>query len=222
MANLFQRLISWLYPVQLEKTRGELNHELEVNMQNGKVMLDSGRVNYSFGSLQEVFDSAFEKTKLYDAPVKSALILGFGSGSVAELLLVKSDPEMAITGVEADAEVIRLGKKHFPVMNNPHVKIVHDDAFNYITNSSDKFDLIVVDVFIEEMVPGFCQSVEFLRKLRSRLSKNGYLYFNKMLVENDPVSMEEAENNFRIVFSKVRTIRMKRGGGSNCVFVTGV
>lgn len=182
-------------------------------------MLDSASVNYSYGSLQEVFDNAFTKTHLYDAPIKSALILGFGSGSVAELLLDKCDPEIKITGVEADAEVIRLAKKYFPVALNPNVNIVHADATEYSSTVESNFDLIVVDVFVEDIVPAECQSTAFLREIKTHLTKSGKLYFNKMKIEDDQVSMEELEKNLRTVFSKVKTVRLNMGGGANCVYV---
>lgn len=219
--NLFRKLLSWFYPVQIEKVRGQLNHELEVNIYNGKVMLDSASVNYSYGTLQEVFDRTFEQTGLYDQQIKSALILGFGSGSVAELLLTKCDPAMRITGVEADAEVIRLAKQYFPVVRNSNVIIVHSDASDYVQNSTGQYDLIVIDVFIEAIVPEKFQSVEFLREVKLQLSPKGQLFFNKMRVDSDKISVEEFEKNLRAVFGKIRKVKLKRGGGDNCVFVAG-
>lgn len=222
MNNPVHKLISWVYPVQLEKARGELDHELEVNVHNGKITLDSASVNYSFGSLQEVFDRAFEQTGLYDEPFKTALILGFGSGSVAELLLDKSDPEMKITGAEADAEVIRLAKKYFPVATHTNVNIVHSDAAAYNFSSQESYDLIVIDVFLEDRVPASCQSVEFLQQVKARLNKGGRVYFNKMKVQDDAVPIDDLEKNIRAVFGKVKIVRRNISGGSNCVFVAQV
>lgn len=220
--NRIRKALSWLYPVQIEKVRGQLNHELEVNVYNGKVVLDSSTVNYSYGTLQEVFDHAFTKTHLYDAPIKSALILGFGSGSVAELLLQKCDAEIKITGVEADAEVIRLAKQYFPVARNSNVSIVHADASEYVLNTTGPFDVIVVDVFIEDIVPASCQSEEFLQNVKSLLGKNGRLYFNKMRVDGDLIPIEKFEQNLRDVFGKFRNLKFQKGGGQNSVFVSGV
>ncbi len=222
MDNPLRKIFSWVYPVQLERSRGELNHDLEVNVHNGKVVLDSASVNYSYGSLQEIFDRAFEKTHLYDASIQSALILGFGSGSVAELLLEKCDPEMSITGVEADAEVIRLAKKYFPVAQNKNVEIIHATAEEYITAPSKQFDLVVVDVFIEDKVPATCQSYEFLRRVKSFVNPKGKVYFNKMDVDHDEVTAGELEKNLRSVFRTVKPVKLQMGGGVNVVFVAAV
>lgn len=219
MSNSLRRMFSWLYPLQLEKVRGELNHDLEVNVHNGRVLLDSANVNYSFGSLQDVFDNAFEQTALYDEAVDSALILGFGSGSVAELLLEKCDPDMKITGVEADMEVIRLAKQYFPIAKHPNISIEHSDAATWMYESKYTYDLIVVDVFVEDLVPASVQNVEFLRRLKSHLKKGGRVYFNKMKVKDDAITLEDFEKNMKVVFRHLKMVRMHLDGGSNCIFM---
>lgn len=219
MSNSFRRIFSWLYPLQLEKVKGELNHELEVNVYNGRILLDSANVNYSFGSLQDVFDNAFEQTALYDEAIDTALILGFGSGSVAELLLEKCDADMKITGVEADKEVIRLAKQYFPIAKHDNITIVHADAVSFISENKKTFDLIIIDVFVDAIVPPSVQSLEFLRHIRLHLKKGGRVYFNKMKVNNDQVTLAELEKNLKDTFHNLKTIHMHSGGGSNCVFV---
>jgi spermidine synthase len=202
LSNL-RKYLSWIVPSQLEKVKGELGHNLEVNVQNGRVLLDTANVNYSFGALQDVFDYAFTKTNLYDAKINSVLLLGFGSGSVAELLQKKNSPDILFTGVEADGEVIRLAKKYFPVSNHQNVTIVHDSAEHFVQHCKESFDLIVIDIFLEDKVPATCQSKGFLQSVQSLLSRNGKVYFNKMAIAND----------------EVKTVRVNRGGAENVVFV---
>ncbi len=43
-----KRLLSYLWPIRIEKLKGHSDHVL------GKVMLDTEKVNYSFGSLHKV------------------------------------------------------------------------------------------------------------------------------------------------------------------------
>lgn len=218
MTNPLRKAISWFVPTQLEKVRGELGHDLEVNVHNGRMMLDTANVNYSFGSLQDVFDYAFTKTHLYDAQINSVLILGFGSGSVAELLLHKCNPEMFITGIEADKEVIRLAKKYFPVSNSSHVSLLHETAEQYVDHCERQFDLIILDVFIEDKVPASVQSTDFLRKVKSLMNKQGKIYINKMAVEGDPISLDDLEKNMRAIFRTVKPVKVHMGNAGNRVF----
>lgn len=222
MTNPLRKAFSWFVPTQLEKVRGELGHDLEVNVHNGRMVLDTANVNYSFGSLQDVFDYAFTKTHLYDAEITTVLLLGFGSGSVAELLLQKCNPEMFITGIEADREVIRLGKKYFPVTASSHVSLIHETAEQYVDHCERQFDLIVIDVFIEDKVPASVQSAEFLRKVKSLVSKKGKVYINKMDVKGDVVSNDDLEKNLRSVFRTVKPVKVHMGNAGNYVFVAGL
>lgn len=186
------------------------------------MLLDTANVNYSFGALQDVFDYAFTKTNLYETNISSVLILGFGSGSVAELLREHNHPDIQFTGVEADKEVIRLAKKYFPIANAENVKIVHDTAEHFAENSKDIFDVIVIDVFVEAKVPASCQSRQFFTSVKSLLSKTGKVYFNKMNIAADEISVDQLEKNLRAVFRTVKTVRVNRGGADNIVFVAGL
>ncbi|NDB79584.1 hypothetical protein EB155_06930, partial [archaeon] len=49
-----KRLFSYVWPITIERRKGIAGHVLEVIIYQGKVMLDSEKVNYSFGSLHKV------------------------------------------------------------------------------------------------------------------------------------------------------------------------
>jgi spermidine synthase len=213
------KLISWLYPVQLEKVRGELGHDLEVNVNNGKIVLDTATVNYSYGKLQDIFDYAFQRTSLYNQQIHTALIPGFGSGSVSHLLHHKCDPSISVTGIEADKEVIRLAKKYFPEARKENVRIIHSDASEYLTTSSDNFDLVVVDVFVNDEVPASCQSIDFFSRIKAHLNMQGKIYVNKMYRKNDRIKPKELEHNIRAVFRDVQVIPVPGFNAQNYIYV---
>ncbi len=219
MSSLFQKLKSWFVPVGIEEVRGQLDHTLEVNMYRGKTFLDSEQVNYSYGSLQDVFDHAFIKTDLYDQSISTCLILGFGSGSVADLLLKKCNPKMVITGIEADIEVIRLAKKHFPISTSESVTIIHDTANDFAEQDRNTYDLIVIDVFIEDVVPETCQSREFLVHIKKLLAPSGKIYFNMMDIATELTQQGELAKRMKSVFGSVIDIPVHRGGAGNHVYV---
>lgn len=222
MSTPIRKAMSWFVPTNLEKAKGELGHQLEINVHNGRTVLDTQHVNYSFGALQDVFDYAFAKTNLYDTDISSVLMLGFGSGSVADLLLEKCNPEMFITGIEADSEVIRLAKKYFPVASSTHVSIIHQTAEQYVDHCDRQFDLIVLDVFLEDKVPASVQSTEFLRKVKALLSKSGKLYINKMEVAGDEISLDTLEKNMRAIFRTVKPVKVHMGNTGNVVYLAGL
>src|SRR5262245_54275891 len=77
---------SFLIPGKIEERKSAVSGRLEVHHVNGKYLLDTASVNYSFGGLHEVFQSAFAQFNIGRRKANNALILGFGAGSVASIL----------------------------------------------------------------------------------------------------------------------------------------
>lgn len=77
------------------------------------------------------------------------LILGGGDGGLLNYIL-KHNPKK-VTLVEIDEEVINVSKKFLKKVcnnsfNNKKVNVIIQDAFEYLKNSSDKFDVILYDL----------------------------------------------------------------------------
>jgi spermidine synthase len=77
---------------------------------------------------------------------RRVLLLGLGGGSVARAIRAL-DPDAHIVGVERDAHVLRLARRHFG-MDGLGVEVVADDAFRYLRQERRRFDLVVEDLFV--------------------------------------------------------------------------
>jgi hypothetical protein len=53
---------------------------------NGKYSWNSKKTNYSHGSLHSLFKEIFRKSKLYWNEIYEVIILGFGTGSISEII----------------------------------------------------------------------------------------------------------------------------------------
>jgi spermidine synthase len=110
---------------------------------------------------------------------RRVLLLGVGGGSVARALRAL-DAEAEIVGVEYDAQVLRLARRHFG-LDALRLELVVDDALDYLSRERRSFDLIVEDLFI-----GPSRSVrkppwllgEGYRLIRKRLRKDGVVVSN--------------------------------------------
>ncbi|MBE9480460.1 MAG: hypothetical protein IMY69_02060, partial [Bacteroidetes bacterium] len=71
----------------IEKTSSQINPYLEIKKEKGKYILNSKNVNYSYGGLHKAFQKIFRKINLKEEKIKNVLILGFGAGSIASILL---------------------------------------------------------------------------------------------------------------------------------------
>jgi spermidine synthase len=155
---------------------------LEVVWQYGKLVLDSPNANYSFGSLQRVLRKGlltigFSRIRLMD----NILILGVAGGSVIQTLRKEIVFKGKITGVEIDSEVLKLANTYFKLNQSSNLEIIEADAQDYVHSMTETFDLILVDVFCDNVMPDFLFSESFLGNLKNGLRKKGIIIFNTIV-----------------------------------------
>lgn len=193
--------VSYVYPVTIEKRRGTVNPYLEVIQFKGNHILNAQTVNYSFGGLQLVFESLFHKIKIDQYEFKNALILGMGGGTIISLLRDKYGKKCQITALEKDKVIIELAATYFRIDTYPNLHIVCEDAFEYVSKTNEKYDLIISDLFVESNVPEVFATLKYLKYLKKVATENCCVIYNKMtqksLHKREFVTLCE---NFELVF----------------------
>ncbi len=125
--------------------------------------------------------------------VSDILILGLGCGTAAQIIS-RRFPKSDITGVEIDPVVIQMGRKYFGIDKIPNLRIINQDATEYISNFKNQklnihskikkeiksFDLILVDMYKGEVIPSELESEDFISNLKSILTQNGTVIFNRI------------------------------------------
>jgi len=179
--GLFKKLLSFFLPVVIEKRDGSFTKQLEVIVYNGKMMLDTSEVNYSFGKLHEVMHQVLMRLKKKNYSFDQVLLLGYGGGSAAKIIHEEILAEAQIVGVEIDSQVIELAKKYF---YTNEVKLLQEDAFQYIKKAIDKgwkYNVIVIDIFKNAEIPEYSET--FFEQIYSLLEDNGVAMLNTMCDE---------------------------------------
>lgn len=180
----------------LKTYSSKINDYLEVIQMNNKKLLNTKNTNYSYGGLQEVLERGLDRIPMEN--INSVLVLGMGAGCVVDSLRNKYNYREKIIGVELDPVVIDIAKNEFEILEDTQVEIIQDKAENFIAKNTQQFDLIIVDVFIDILVPDVFYSAEFWNNIESRVSDNGFVLFNagidlseekrKEFIENIPAS----------------------------------
>ena len=210
-----KRLISHLYPVT-KKVKSKFNDTLEITWYNGKKHLNSKNANYSYGSLQKILKFGLEKIELKN--INSILLLGLGGGSVIETLRRDFNYNKDITAIEIDPIIIDLAKKEFGIEPNDELEIICEDALKYVKNSTEKFDLIIIDLFIDINVPSQFLNISFWEDVLNAKSTNGCIIFNASLEK----SKSKALNNV-INFLKSNTYKVEvfeKVNNTNTIVIT--
>ncbi len=145
-----KKILSYIYPVT-KKIHSEISGALEITWYNGKKHLDSKNANYSYGSLQRILKIGLEKIDLTNT--QKILILGMGGGSVIKTLRDDFDYHNHITAVDIDPIIIKIAKEEFDIIESKNLKIICEDAQLFMQLNSQKFDLIIIDLYIDVKVP---------------------------------------------------------------------
>jgi len=219
--NFITYLSSFLFAHTIEERKSEVSGKIEVIYSNGKYVLDSAHVNYSFGGLHTVFQKAFSQFKIREREIKNVLILGFGCGSIASILQDEYGKEVEIIGVEKDEEIIELAKKYFSVDKYKNLNLYHEDAYDFVFRCDEKFELIVMDVFIDLNVPENFFEEKFISQLGNLLSDKGILFYN-VVIHNEKVRDKGAQlfKQMNSLISKTEWFRIFIQRTENWVFIT--
>lgn len=193
-----------------QRIRSKYSGILEINYVDGQKVLDSKSTSYSYGNLQKVWELTLNQISLRS--VERILILGMGGGSSIELLREKFKYNGKIVAVEIDPVIIEVAKTEFNIQSNSTLKIECIDAADYVNKKTRKFDLILVDVFIDDKIPGKLLSREFWKKLSGKTAPGGRILFNAFTdVSKIKNVIEELELNGHLVQS------MKKINGANLI-----
>jgi len=214
--NYFQKYLSYVNRITVEKIASKYNKKLVVAIEDGRYVLNATNANYSFASLHKVFQKAFYNIRLKEKKVSLVLVLGCGAGSIPSIIYkeLKLSPKMDV--VEIDEAVIKLGKKYFNLSDYNQLNIIIDDALNFVKTTSNKYDLICVDIFKGINVPEEFLSQHFFEHLKTLLNENGELLFNYVAYNHETKALvQKIQMLLTKYFSHHQTFKIE---GINRVF----
>ena len=203
---ILKKAFSYLWPLT-KKIKSDFSGELEVTWLNGKKVLDTKNANYSYGALHQILDLALQKTQADRGG--HTLVLGLGGGSVLQLLRKKFNFYGKITAVELDSKVIEIAKKEFNIQQYQPLEVICVDAEKFVKQNDQKFDTVIVDLFIDIYVPEQFYQVEFWRDLARLLQPKATVIFNAGIGENQQVKINQLQQKIKstILFEKIENVK---------------
>ena len=125
-----------------------------------------------------------------------AVLLGLGGGTVARLLHARFGP-IPLVGVDDDPAVIALAESELADLEG--LEIVRADAFRYVAESAERFDLACVDLYRGAQLQAAIVGRPFLRRLRALLAPRGQAAFNLFLDRRTDVRTRRIARVFRVL-----------------------
>ncbi|MCB0515703.1 MAG: methyltransferase domain-containing protein [Chitinophagales bacterium] len=180
----WQKYLSYLVCLRLEKRKSAYNPYLEVLLCKGDLMLNTRQATYShhaaYVSFEKPLAHLFQQRKNF-AP-QTVLVAGLGLGSVPKMLYEKFSLQKShFFCVEIDPEIIALCKKYLPQNIQEKCSFWQGDMAQFVAeNQRPQFDLIAFDIFEEDKIPDVFTETIFLTELFNLLNPRGVLIFSTL------------------------------------------
>jgi len=198
---IWKRWLSYLFEFHVETVGSNINEVLHVSYSQGRYQLSTQNAIYSFGDLYSNYYDAFERLDLEKLSINNVLILGFGLGSIPLMLEKNFKQNYNYTGIEIDEEVIYLANKYVTNELKSAIEMICTDALMFLEINEEKYDMICIDLFLDDVIPQQFEQQYFLSLVKDRLSENGILLYNRLAsTEQDKL---ESETFFEMEFLPV-------------------
>jgi spermidine synthase len=113
------------------------------------------------------------------AALEPARLLLIGGGVYTlPMALLQTLPSVKIDVVEIDEALDELAERFFDFRPNPRLRVFHADGRRFLDTSSDRYDMIFVDAFLQDVTPGNLETPAAIKAYLHHLNHPGLLARN--------------------------------------------
>jgi len=162
-------------------------HSIQVVDQNGTRTLSFDGSSETRMALQDPLKGHFEYTEYFHMPwlwntqISNVLMIGLGGASV-QRSYQHYYPRVRLETAEIDPLVRQVAKEYFQLRESPKNRVRVEDGRVHLRRSRTKFDLIIVDAYVENrygsFIPYHLATGEFFQLASTRLTTNGMVAYN--------------------------------------------
>ncbi len=200
---MFSKFLDSLRPKVLADLPSKYNRRVIVKQGWGYTYIhtDDANVTQSGGIVKDVWRPVLKKIA---QPNKSWLVFGVAGGTLLQMLSDNYRP-LHMTGIEIDPVMINVGKKYFHTDQIPGLTIINTDANTYAKKTKEKFDYVLVDIYIGELLPAFVYSTAFLSALKklAPIVVVNHLFYSSQ----NKHTAEELVKTLSTIYPKVSLVR---------------
>lgn len=125
-----------------------------------------------------LFDYNQRMFELVTNLVPGRILLIGGAVETLPIALLDALPDVMIDVVEPDEGLTKLAYDFFDMPVTERLRIIHTDGRSFMRSSTDKYDVILVDAFMRNIVPRDMRTGEAFEALANHLRPDGVLAMN--------------------------------------------
>ncbi|HEX8369946.1 MAG TPA: fused MFS/spermidine synthase [Pyrinomonadaceae bacterium] len=147
----------------------------------------------------------------FNPDFQNTLIIG-GAGYTFPNEYLRKYPGKKIDVVEIDPQMTEIARRFFRLRDNPQMRIFHADGRVFLNQTTDKYDVALVDAFGSVYsVPFQLTTIEAVRKIRDVLTDDGVVILNMIsAIEGEGSLFLQAEyKTFQTVFPNVYLFKVR-------------
>jgi len=207
-----KKIVNYLLPVTLTSYQSKFNGEVKVVEQFSQRKIYAGGLLQSGSIIKQLWEKPLHSVGTGRNPSlpQEILILGFGGGTVADLL-IKKFPNSQITGIEIDPVMIEIYRKYFVGVNfnSPYsnINLIQADCFHWINKCKQKYDLILVDLYQGHDIPKELYETTFYVSLKRICTENAQLLINHLFFDHYKERVPKLINIIEGNFNNIKLIR---------------
>lgn len=174
-------VLSYFVPRTVLRSSSGYNRDIRVLEEQGnyKLLVDGSRQSGEY--IRELWQHALGVFGMIPSPdVKRILVLGVAGGTVIHMLHALY-PDATIDGVDIDQAMIDVGKKYFGLGTVQGLRLIKGDAKAFVERAvqrKNRWDVVIVDLYVGATVPPFVGQEEFLKLLKKILMPHGAVIIN--------------------------------------------
>jgi spermidine synthase len=200
-------------PPRLLESRESLYNNIYVYDRSPYVILTFGHNKQIY--TESVFNTADDRdlpiaytqfmtaSLMYARNVHAILEIGTGGGRTA-WYLHRFLPDVSVTSVELDPAVVEMSRKYFALKDEANFRVEAQDGRLFLSQSKDKYDVIMIDAYRGPFVPFHLLTREFYQIVRDHLTEGGVVVQN---VASDTMLFDAAMKTIGAVFPQLEFYR---------------
>lgn len=111
------------------------------------------------------------------------LVIGGGACTLPRAVMLEF-PGITVDVVELDADLIHIARKFFDFQPTVKSRVLVGDGRQFIASTKQRYDLIILDAFVQTDIPQTFRTVDAIRDFYACLSPKGVLAINIIAVYN--------------------------------------